>query len=337
MASTSRQPQVELADAFEEIAPSASTSGRSRVPVKKMPYDVFINHRGPDVKYTVATTLHNTLSVLGFRVFLDSEELEMRDFLPGEIEEAMRSPSLHIAIFSQNYAQSPWCLAELSFIFKTGKQIVPIFYHVQPDDVRYAKGVYADALSQHKNKGRYTSKKLEEWKNALNNVSYNAGYIINNKEFSMVGIPVTVLKNIKDLRVVNPKNQAMRIYSSLWNVDDWATRGGAVKIYWSISPFVASYRNFKIQACSASFVCSVNSWYISERQRHCSRVSSRNFNVCTRIILITITARIPKAFHRVFLLNALVGVSTDFKGLTYMILKLKWLFITLIILQGSQY
>ncbi|XP_057831185.2 disease resistance protein Roq1 isoform X3 [Cryptomeria japonica] len=209
MASTSRQPQVELADAFEEIAPSASTSGRSRVPVKKMPYDVFINHRGPDVKYTVATTLHNTLSVLGFRVFLDSEELEMRDFLPGEIEEAMRSPSLHIAIFSQNYAQSPWCLAELSFIFKTGKQIVPIFYHVQPDDVRYAKGVYADALSQHKNKGRYTSKKLEEWKNALNNVSYNAGYIINNKEDEerlLKNIVNCVLKVIKNVPLVVAKH-----------------------------------------------------------------------------------------------------------------------------------
>ncbi|GLJ36471.1 hypothetical protein SUGI_0732360 [Cryptomeria japonica] len=133
----------------------------------------------------------------------------MRDFLPGEIEEAMRSPSLHIAIFSQNYAQSPWCLAELSFIFKTGKQIVPIFYHVQPDDVRYAKGVYADALSQHKNKGRYTSKKLEEWKNALNNVSYNAGYIINNKEDEerlLKNIVNCVLKVIKNVPLVVAKH-----------------------------------------------------------------------------------------------------------------------------------
>jgi len=29
----------------------------------------------------------------------------------------------------------------------------------------------------------------------------------------------------------------MRIYSSLWNADDWATRGGLVKTDWSQAPF----------------------------------------------------------------------------------------------------
>ena len=41
----------------------------------------------------------------------------------------------------------------------------------------------------------------------------------------------------------------MRIYSSLWNADDWATRGGLVKTDWSAAPFVASYRNFNADAC----------------------------------------------------------------------------------------
>ncbi|KAI3801651.1 hypothetical protein L1987_29761 [Smallanthus sonchifolius] len=41
----------------------------------------------------------------------------------------------------------------------------------------------------------------------------------------------------------------MRIHSSLWNPDDWATRGGLVKTDWSQAPFTASYRNFKADAC----------------------------------------------------------------------------------------
>ena len=61
-----------------------------------------------------------------------------------------------------------------------------------------------------------------------------------------------ILRISEDLGVAYPKNQAMRIYSSLWNADNWATRGGAVKIDWSESPFVASYANFKAEACSAS-------------------------------------------------------------------------------------
>ena len=49
-----------------------------------------------------------------------------------------------------------------------------------------------------------------------------------------------------------PKNQPMRIYSSLWNADDWATRGGLVKTDWSQAPFTASYRNFNANACVVS-------------------------------------------------------------------------------------
>ncbi|CAL0306324.1 unnamed protein product [Lupinus luteus] len=46
----------------------------------------------------------------------------------------------------------------------------------------------------------------------------------------------------------------MRIYSCLWNVDDWAKRGGLVKTDWSKAPFTAYYRNFKAtQFSSKSF------------------------------------------------------------------------------------
>ncbi|XP_057818983.2 xyloglucan endotransglucosylase protein 1 [Cryptomeria japonica] len=82
--------------------------------------------------------------------------------------------------------------------------------------------------------------------------------------FSVDGTPVRVFKNSEDLGVAYPKNQAMRIYSSLWNADNWATRGGAVKIDWSKSPFVASYGNFEAETCSVSSDCSVNSWYGAE-------------------------------------------------------------------------
>ncbi|GLJ23344.1 hypothetical protein SUGI_0441740 [Cryptomeria japonica] len=79
--------------------------------------------------------------------------------------------------------------------------------------------------------------------------------------FSVDGTPVRVFKNKENLGVTYPKNQSMIIYSSLWNADEWATRGGAVKIDWSKAPFVASFQNFRSQACSPSSDCSVNSWY----------------------------------------------------------------------------
>ncbi|XP_022872444.1 probable xyloglucan endotransglucosylase/hydrolase protein 23 [Olea europaea var. sylvestris] len=70
--------------------------------------------------------------------------------------------------------------------------------------------------------------------------------------FSVDGTPIREFKNAESLGVAYPKNQPMRIYSSLWNADDWATRGGLVKTDWNQAPFTASYRNFNADACVSS-------------------------------------------------------------------------------------
>jgi len=50
----------------------------------------------------------------------------------------------------------------------------------------------------------------------------------------------------------------MRLYSSLWKVDDWETRGGLVKTDWTNAPFTASYRNFNADSASS------NVWFSQE-------------------------------------------------------------------------
>ncbi|XP_044462959.1 probable xyloglucan endotransglucosylase/hydrolase protein 23 [Mangifera indica] len=67
--------------------------------------------------------------------------------------------------------------------------------------------------------------------------------------FSVDGTPIREFRNSESIGVPFPKNQPMRIYSSLWNADDWATRGGLVKTDWTQAPFTASYRNFNADAC----------------------------------------------------------------------------------------
>ncbi|KAJ7971730.1 Xyloglucan endotransglucosylase/hydrolase [Quillaja saponaria] len=51
----------------------------------------------------------------------------------------------------------------------------------------------------------------------------------------------------------------MWIFSSLWNADEWATKGGLVKTDWSQAPFTASYRNFNAQTSKSS--SAGNSWF----------------------------------------------------------------------------
>ncbi|RXH78831.1 hypothetical protein DVH24_002349 [Malus domestica] len=91
-------------------------------------------------------------------------------------------------------------------------------------------------------------------------ILWNAQHIV----LYVDGTPIREFKNLESIGVSYPKNQSMRIYSSLWNADDWATRGGLVKADWSQAPFTPSYRNFNADnACiwwsSGSTSCSSNS------------------------------------------------------------------------------
>ncbi|KAL4564285.1 hypothetical protein LXL04_028345 [Taraxacum kok-saghyz] len=60
--------------------------------------------------------------------------------------------------------------------------------------------------------------------------------------------PIREFKNMEAMGVPFPKHQPVRLYSSLWNADEWATRGGLVKTDWSKAPFTASYRNFNVKS-----------------------------------------------------------------------------------------
>ncbi|KAI4376394.1 hypothetical protein MLD38_014162 [Melastoma candidum] len=79
--------------------------------------------------------------------------------------------------------------------------------------------------------------------------------------FSVDGTPIRHFRNLERTHGVPfPKSQPMWIYSSLWNADQWATRGGLVKTDWSKAPFIASYRKFDASsACVWSSYTSTSS------------------------------------------------------------------------------
>ncbi|KAM0943958.1 putative xyloglucan:xyloglucosyl transferase [Dioscorea sansibarensis] len=79
-------------------------------------------------------------------------------------------------------------------------------------------------------------------------IVWNPKHII----FMVDNIPIRDFKNMEERGVGFPKNQPMRMYSSLWNADDWATMGGRVKTDWTQAPFTAYYRNYRASACVIS-------------------------------------------------------------------------------------
>ncbi|KAL9249337.1 Xyloglucan endotransglucosylase protein 1-like protein [Drosera capensis] len=79
-------------------------------------------------------------------------------------------------------------------------------------------------------------------------VTWNPQNII----FSVDGTPIRQFKNMESIGVPFPNKQPMRIYSSLWDAEDWATEGGRIKTDWTKAPFTASYGGFSINVCKIS-------------------------------------------------------------------------------------
>ncbi|KAK4438021.1 putative xyloglucan endotransglucosylase/hydrolase protein 10 [Sesamum alatum] len=67
--------------------------------------------------------------------------------------------------------------------------------------------------------------------------------------FMVDWVPIRTYRNHADKGVPYPRWQPMGLQMSIWNGESWATSGGKVKIDWAQAPFVASFRNHKIDAC----------------------------------------------------------------------------------------
>lgn len=143
-------------------------------------FEVFINHRGPDVKGSFAAHLEDALKSVGIHPFLDKSASKKGDLALKSIDYALEASKVHVAIVSKRYAESKYCLNELVDMLKSGKPIIPIFYDVEPQHLRLAllSGPFAAAFEYHKNKGR--EKEVELWTNALSKLAEITGFQLRN-------------------------------------------------------------------------------------------------------------------------------------------------------------
>ncbi|PIA25027.1 hypothetical protein AQUCO_13300020v1 [Aquilegia coerulea] len=99
--------------------------------------------------------------------------------------------------------------------------------------------------------------------------------------FAVDEIPIRVYKNNEAKGIPFPKFQPMGIYSTLWEADDWATRGGLEKIDWSKAPFYAYYKDFEIEGCPvpgpASCASNIKNWWEGPAYQQLSSIQARNY------------------------------------------------------------
>nr|XP_043635305.1 TMV resistance protein N-like isoform X2 [Erigeron canadensis] len=136
--------------------------------------------RGKDTRKTFVDHLYYALQQHGILTYKDDEMLDRGDTIGPSLFEAIEESWILVIIFSENYADSSWCLDELSHIMdckdsETGQIVFPIFYNVDPSDVRKQKRKYGEAFAKHElledNKN-----KVESWKKVLVDASNIAGW-----------------------------------------------------------------------------------------------------------------------------------------------------------------
>ncbi|CAI0628593.1 unnamed protein product [Linum tenue] len=171
---TPKSSESELSGAEQQQTSSAPSSS----PVE---YEVFLSFRGPDVRENFADFLHKFLVRYKIRTFLDDEELRKGEKIAPSLVKAIEESKVYIPVLSPNYARSKWCLQELAQMMKccnqgNGHIMLPIFFMVEPRDVRRQDGPYKAAFQHHRKK--YDAETIDEWKEALQEVGAMKGWHI---------------------------------------------------------------------------------------------------------------------------------------------------------------
>ncbi|KAL6200798.1 hypothetical protein ACLB2K_030579 [Fragaria x ananassa] len=144
-------------------------------------YDVFLSFRDTGARKGIANDICNRLSRSGIKTFMDEQGLEIGDVISPALIKAIKESRFAIVIFSQNYASSAWSLEELRQICLSmeDNRILPLFFEVDPTDVRHQKKSFEEAFSKHETSGRHESDKLNQWRAALSKVANISGWNTN--------------------------------------------------------------------------------------------------------------------------------------------------------------
>lgn len=145
-------------------------------------YDVFLSFCGKDTRYTFTGFLYDAFSREGFKVFMNDEVSEEGDQISEPLITAIEKSRFSIIVFSENYAYSSLCLDVLAKILdwkKTKDQLVwPIFYKIEPSDLRHQRKSYDTAMTEHENRFGKDSKKVKNWRSTLYNAANLKGWYL---------------------------------------------------------------------------------------------------------------------------------------------------------------
>ncbi|KAI5570213.1 hypothetical protein BDE02_11G011900 [Populus trichocarpa] len=142
-------------------------------------YQVFLSFRGEDTRKNFTDHLYKALVDAGFHTFRDDDEIQRGKNIKLELQKAIQQSKIAIIVFSKNYAWSRWCLDELVKIMERKRNadciVFPVFYLVDPFEVRNQTGSFAAAFVEHEKHYKEKMERVNGWRIALKEVANLAG------------------------------------------------------------------------------------------------------------------------------------------------------------------
>ncbi|GKD61499.1 TMV resistance protein N [Tanacetum coccineum] len=136
---------------------------------KKAKNDIFMNYSFEDIGQSFISHLRQALSRKSFTIS-DHTVLPVGQDMRLQLFKAIEESEIYVVVFSTNYASSVRCLDELVHIVDClGKleqrKVLPVFYKVDPSDVRSQKGSFMEAFLAHET--NVDPERVQNWKQAL--------------------------------------------------------------------------------------------------------------------------------------------------------------------------
>ncbi|KAL0006632.1 hypothetical protein SO802_008134 [Lithocarpus litseifolius] len=142
-------------------------------------FDVFLSFRGEDTRRGFVSHLFKALTQRGIQTFID-DNLHRGENISDELLNTIENSSASIIVFSKKYASSSWCLDELAKIMECSKQgilkkVLPVFYQVDPSEVRKQTGDFGNELAGLEKKIEDKTK-VQRWRDALSKAASISGW-----------------------------------------------------------------------------------------------------------------------------------------------------------------
>ena len=148
---------------------------------------MFVSFRG-DTRNNFTDHLFAALHKQGIFAFRDDTKLKKGETISVELLQAIEGSQVLIIVFSKNYASLTWCLQELAkiadCIHVPGQCVLPIFYDVDPSEVRKQSGNYENAFVEHEERFKEDAEmmaQVQRWRGPLTQIANLSSWDLRDK------------------------------------------------------------------------------------------------------------------------------------------------------------